>query len=491
MNNKIITLISGLFFLLQNGLMGQPCREVIGYYPGWQWYDRNKLVKPASIDYSKYSIINYAFFQPNANGTISGTDSWADENILLGQNDWVQGGYIPNTSLVDLAHNAGVKVLISVGGWTLSNYFPAIAANAAKRATFAHACVNLVSTYNLDGIDLDWEYPGYAPNGGTPQDATNFTVFLAQIRDSLTNYGIQHNKTMLLTSCFGASATNMANIQWNNVLPLIDAVNVMTYDFFGSWDNFTCHNAPLYATIQGDTSFNDSSTILRLLNQYGVPPGKINMGIPFYGRSNKTSSLPALYANALMQVDNSTFWEDDGAPLYYNIMLKQNLFTYHWDASCAVPYLSGNGSLHTFVSFDNEQSIALKAQFIVNHNLRGAIIWEITGDYIETAAGSGLIAGTPLVDTLNSVFCGLTTHNETITNQDEGISFSVDGQRLELLDASPTVSKEVFIYNLTGTCVYNGKFSTHLSISLPCAGMYFLQCKGIKELLNCKVLVLK
>ncbi|QLH48213.1 MAG: hypothetical protein HWD58_10905 [Bacteroidota bacterium] len=83
-----------------------------------------------------------------------------------------------------------------------------------------------------------------------------------------------------------------------------------------------------------------------------------------------------------------------------------------------VPYLIGNGSLNTFVSYDDPQSIGLKANYIKNKNLRGAIIWEITGDYIETAPGSGIIAATPLVDTLKSVFCnGLPTPLLVIVQQ--------------------------------------------------------------------------
>ena len=77
-------LISGFTFFAQNN----PCKEVVGYYPNWQWYDRNKLVNPQTIDYSKYSILNYSFFEPLANGTIKITDPWADKNLLLGPINW-------------------------------------------------------------------------------------------------------------------------------------------------------------------------------------------------------------------------------------------------------------------------------------------------------------------------------------------------------------------------------------------------------------------
>lgn len=392
----------------------QTCPEIIGYYPNWQWYDRGQLVKPSTIQYSKYTILNYAFFKPESNGSISSTDAWADQNLLLGQINWSTNpiSYIPNTSIIDLAHNAGVKVLPSIGGWTLSDNFPGIAASGTKRITFAHHCCDLIRTYQFDGIDIDWEYPGYATHSGTPADKQNFTILLQLIRDSLNVLGAQTNKTYLLTFCAGASRQNMLNVEWNNVQNIADIINLMSYDFFGSWDATSNHNSPLHQPAQGDATFNLDSAVSYLLYHYQIPPNKLAAGVAFYGRSAKTSGPPALFA-PITGTDNSTFSDDDGSPLYYNVLKKMNLFTAQWDPIAQVPYLIGNGSLNTFVSYDDPQSIGLKANYIKNKNLRGAIIWEITGDYIETAPGSGIIAATPLVDTLKSVLCNTSTTNPT------------------------------------------------------------------------------
>ena len=408
MHSKHLLLFSTLFSLLFSllGAQAQPCKQVIGYYPNWQWYDRAHLVNPASINYSKYTVINYAFFAPQDNGSIASTDAWADENLLKGQTNWstTPTSYYPNTSIVDRAHNANVKIVPSIGGWTLSDKFPAIAANPTKRANFAHACIQLCQEYNFDGIDIDWEYPGYAEHLGTTADKQNFTIFLQQIRDSLTTYGTTHNKTMLLTACVGASQANMSNVEWSNISSILDYINLMSYDFFGSWDATANHNSPLYAPAQGDANFNLNSAVQYLITNYGVAPTKINAGTAFYGRSAKTTGTPALFA-PISGTDAVTFSEDEGSPLYYNIAKRFNLFSQQFDTQAQVPYLLGINGLNTFVSYDNPQSIALKAQYIVNNNLAGAIIWEITGDYLETSIGSGVIANTPLVDTLNYVFC--------------------------------------------------------------------------------------
>lgn len=398
--------IGMLLCALSLKLVAQNCAEIIGYYPNWQWYDRAKLVNPMTIKYEKYTIINYAFFKPELTGAISSTDTWADENLLLGQINWSTSpvSYYPNTSIIARAHNANKKVLPSIGGWTLSDNFPSIAASSIKRATFAHGCCDLIRTYGFDGIDIDWEYPGLLEHGGTPADKQNFTLLMQTIKDSLAVLGSQQNKTYLLTACFGASKSNMLNIEWANVINILDIANIMTYDYFGSWDANANHNSPLYKSSQGDATYNLDSSISYLMNHYQVPANKLAAGVAFYGRAVKTSGTPALFA-PILGVDNITFSDDDGNPTYFNLLKKQNLFTNHWDAMAQVPYLTGNGGLQSFVSYDDEQSIGLKAAYIKNKNLRGAIIWEITGDYLETSPGSGVIGSTPLIDTLNAVLC--------------------------------------------------------------------------------------
>lgn len=395
-----------LFDWGNTAVWAQPCKEVVGYYPGWQWYDRAQLVRPATIDYSKYTIINYAFFAPDANGVISGFDPWGDENLLLGQINWstTPPSYYPNTSLIDLAHNNNVKVLVSIGGWTLSNNFPGIAADAVKRQTFAQSCVNLLQTYGFDGIDLDWEYPGYAPHNGTPADKVNFTLLLQAVRTAIDAYGATVGKQYLLTAAVSSAPSNAANVEWDNVTPLLDMINLMSYDYFGSWDPISNHNAPLYAPTLGDPAFNVNAGFTMLTNTYNVPPNKINIGVAFYGRSfRQCAGLHQPHTGS----DTQTFWQDEGTPQYYNVLNNLSLFNQNWDTQAQVPYLTGSGSLQTVVSYDNPQSIALKAQYAVNNNARGVIIWEITGDYIETAPNSGIIAGTPLADTLNAVLCGV------------------------------------------------------------------------------------
>lgn len=153
--------------------MAQPCREVVGYYAGWQWYDRNHLMNPQSVPNNKYTILTYAFFQPQPDGTLKISDPWGDKNQLLGPINWAtapagydtqydfgdQAYHYLNQKLSDYAHLGGCKLLVSIGGWSYSANLPGIAADPVKRATFAHDCNTIVKLYGLDGIDIDREYP--------------------------------------------------------------------------------------------------------------------------------------------------------------------------------------------------------------------------------------------------------------------------------------------------------------------------------------------
>lgn len=414
------------------------CKEVIGYYPGWQWYDRDKLVNPETIDYSKYTIINYAFLYPLEDGTITITDPWGDKNLLLGSINWALApvGYDsefdlgnpayhhPNTSLIHYAHLNNVPVMISIGGWTLSNDFPAIAANTVKRSNFAHSCNELVRTYNIDGIDIDWEYPGFTDHGGTPDDIYNYTLLLQEIRDSLDVVEDEISKNLMLTAAFGAAPDKMDDIEWDQMIEILDYINLMSYDFFGAFSSETNHNSPLYTPESGDPTFNCNSAIERLVNDYSVPSEMINLGVAFYGRSAKTIGTPILHGETTGESDIITFAMDEGTPLYYNILQKMDLFNTDWDALAEVPYLLGKDDLYTFLSYDDEKSIGIKGQYIVDQELAGAIIWEITGDYIETTPGSGIIALTPLADTLKLSLC----HAPTEEGSDE--TYGISEQQL-------------------------------------------------------------
>lgn len=186
-------------------------------------------------------------------------------------------------------------------------------------------------------------------------------------------------------------------------------INLMSYYFFGPWDCYANHHSPLQRSSFGDQNFNINSAFNMLTTTYQVPSNKINIGMCFHGRSQTGASN--IFQTTNCGEDKTTFAVDAGSPTYYNIVDKYNLFNYYWDNTAQVPYLvgkTGSSADGTFVSYDNKKSIGIKAQYINDNNARGAIVWELTGDYVESAPGSGIVSETPLLDTLNSVFCTTT-----------------------------------------------------------------------------------
>ncbi len=458
MNKKVTFIVlTAILQICFKTVLAQPCKEVIGYYPNWQWYDRAHLVNPKSIDYSKYTVINYSFFKPSPSGIISQTDSWADENLLKGDPDWNLGGYKPNTSIIDLAHKNGVKVMVAVGGWTLSDDFPALAASAPTRQKFAEECIRLIKEYNFDGIDIDWEYPGYADHKGTPADKHNFTLLLQAIRNSLTAHGLTTGKTYLLSACFSADPARAADIEWDKIIVSLDMINLMTYDFFGSWEAKSNHNSPLYAPAEGEPSFNSNSAFNMLTTKYKVPSTKINMGVAFYGRS--FANCKGIFQTH-SGTDTNMYPEDEGTPLYYNIVKKFSSFTRYWDNQAKVPYAIG-GANSTLLSYDDEESIGLKADFVVRNNARGCIIWEITGDYIEGASGQP--ATTPLANKIKQVFCNIPTSiSSTNTNE---IKFSIHPNPVaDELFIEAEGAATVRIVNLSGQLVFEKNMDSNIQV---------------------------
>ena len=457
-------------FLMAAPVVAQHNKQIVGYYPNWQWYDRNQLINPEALFYEKYTVINYAFFRPLADGSIESTDSWADENLLLGPMIWWPVQTHDSTrSLPYLAHQAGVKVLPSIGGWTCSENFPAISASPTKRQTFVTHCINLIQTYHFDGIDLDWEYPGYAPQGGTPADKENCTILLQELRTALDALGSQTGQDFLLTSCFGVSTDKMDNIEWDNVLPLLDMINLMTYDFHGSWDAESNHHTPLFSPQVGDPSWCFDGAFTLLTETYNVPAEKINLGIAFYGKA--LASCTQLYGSHT-GYDGLTFWEDEGQPLYYNIHKRLDMFSYYWDDQVKCPYLLGN-YINTFVTFDNTLSVGYKAQYVKDHNAGGIIIWEITGDYLETFAGSGIIQGTPLLDTIHEVFNAPVSAPSLA--HPSAISVFPNPASQQLFITAPSAPTEILIYNLSGSEIKAPFRDNVLDISNLKNGMYLLE----------------
>lgn len=233
-------------------------------------------------------------------------------------------------------------VSLSVGGWGAGN-FSEMAASEAHRKKFCQNCADAVKKYNLDGIDLDWEYPTSTAAGITASadDTKNFTLLLQDLRAAL---GDSKYITM-------ASADNAKYVDFAKCIDYLNWVNVMTYDM----GEPPYHNAGLHKSSKTYRSCEES---IELHRKAGVPYNKMTLGIPFYGHG-----------------DGKAFSSDC---IDYR-KINPAGYTVKWDKNAQVPYLA-DASGNMVLSYDDETSVGLKADFVKTKGLLGAMYWNIEAD---------------------------------------------------------------------------------------------------------------
>ncbi|MGG1675211.1 glycosyl hydrolase family 18 protein [Neobacillus sp. NRS-1170] len=346
----------------------------VGYFAGWATYSNYQV---SDIDASKLTHLNYAFANINADGKIEVGDPFADiEQTFPGDtaDQPYKGNFYQLTKLKQ--QYPQLKTLISVGGWSWSERFSDVALTDQSRTIFADSCLQFILKYGFDGIDLDWEYPvagGEAGNIHRPEDKQNFTLLVKKIRETLDAQSAIDGKKYLLTIAGGANKGYVANTELSLLQQYLDYIQLMTYDFHGSWDTLTGMNSPLYRDPESKfAEFSVQDAVQTYINS-GVPATKLVMGIPFYGR---------VY-NQVNNVNNGLYqsFSGGGSALSYGQLeasyLNKNGFIRYWESDSKVPWLF-NGS--QFISYDDPESIGYKTSFIKSMGLGGAMMWELSQD---------------------------------------------------------------------------------------------------------------
>ncbi|WP_226679896.1 glycosyl hydrolase family 18 protein [Sutcliffiella horikoshii] len=334
--------------------------KMVGYYAGWSSYSGFNV---ANIDASKLTHINYAFANISNDGEIVVGDPAIDHDNFKDLQQLKK-------------QHPQLKTMISVGGWTWSKNFSNAAASEDSRTKFAESVRRFILENGFDGVDLDWEYPvsgGHPDNVNRPEDKRNYTLLLKKIRETLNDQEKKDGKEYLLTIAAGASESHAANMKLSELHQYVDYIQLMTYDINGEWDELTGLNAPLYK--DPNSAFSWQWSVQDGIETYmesGVPADKLVMGLPFYGRVFHE-------ANA----DNNGLYQDfnGGTSLSYGKLkadyIEKNGFERYWIEETQVPVLY-NGN--TFISYDDEESIAKKTDFLKKNDLGGAMMWELSQD---------------------------------------------------------------------------------------------------------------
>ncbi len=273
--------------------------------------------------------------------------------------------------------NPSLTILLSIGGWLGSGGFSDAALNAQSRATFADSAAALVTKYDLDGIDIDWEYPGLpgAGNRHRTEDKRNFTLLLKQLREKLTALSKPMHRHLYLTIAAGASSEFLDHTEMAPAARFLDTVNLMTYDYYeaGS-DEITGNHAPLFTNPQ-DPKQESADASVQAFEAAGVPASKIILGVPFYGR---------MWGD-VADVNHGLFQPGKPIPNSYApysaivaTMLNQG-FERNWDATSKVPSLY-NRQKQIFVSYEDPESLTLKCEYVTAHKLGGIMFWSYFND---------------------------------------------------------------------------------------------------------------
>ena len=192
-----------------------------------------------------------------------------------------------------------LELLISVGGWDYSTYFSDAASTASRRETFAQSCLDLILAHDLDGVDLDWEYPVSGGVSGVihrPQDKQNFTLLTEGYPAEAGPAGAEGRPGLPAYHCRRRRSGYLNCIEPQAVAQVVDHIFLMTYDFYGPWSSRSGFNAPLYAPSSAQSGSVDNAVTTWLSR--GVAAEKLVLGMPLYGYIYQASPPPAAGSTA-------------------------------------------------------------------------------------------------------------------------------------------------------------------------------------------------
>ncbi|AFZ23388.1 chitinase [Cylindrospermum stagnale PCC 7417] len=379
--------------------------KIVGYYENWAQYSRGFF--PRDIDPSLFTHINFAFgfFGFRSRSLTNPQPPYLTGNYKIEPVEWNdQTQLYPELQALKQS-NPELKTLLSIGGWSFNDpanadigaislhLFSEMVSSSDKRQEFISSAIDYAHQYGFDGIDLDWEYPGDLTRGGTEEDFANFVTLLQEFRQAINSDSRQPK--LLLTIAAAAIVPSGVSAQWHSnpqsyfewlaeCTNHLDWVNIMAYDYHGAFDvpAITAVQAPLRQDSNPDTNFSVKNTVENYLNG-GVPSEKIVLGLPTYGRTfhvtvplTQSDNGPGKPFNGGGTAGPKT--QESGFLAYFEIKdnISSGSLIREWHEPTLTPY-AYNSSTGDWVSYDDEESIEHKTNYLIEKDLAGAMIWAI------------------------------------------------------------------------------------------------------------------
>jgi chitinase len=351
---RALIIVGSIVPLLISAASGQDTtsaqKRLLGYYPSWSKYNNPPFTYTAAqIPYQQLTHIAHAFLllDEKADGTID-----------------VPSGFV-EPDLLTKAHAAGVKVLVSIGGGDgiEGPRFNKMAEDEAYRRAFAKNVHAFLVKYGYDGVDIDWEVPN-------AKDTSDCTTLMQELRDELPK------GEWLISMAVTSDPRNYGvGLDIPALALIVDFMNVMTYDFTGSWAGYAGLNSPLYQDPADPIQSGSVKTSMDLYeNTYKVPVAQLNIGTPFYGYL--FTGVDALWEACGTGCTAS----EQNYGSYIKPLLSSSAWKQEMDKSAASPYMVDT-SANEFVTYDGTSSTSNKTKYVKERGFGGVFMWELSADY--------------------------------------------------------------------------------------------------------------
>ena len=362
MKNKLLIALSFLFCVaaitaLLSFTKSKKKPVIIAYVGGFRG-----LLQTDSINVWRVSHINYAFVDVKDNRA------------------WLHNEATDTINLRKLSElkqqKPDLKILISLGGWSWSKNFSDAVLTDTSTRNFAYSAIDIVSKYNLDGVDIDWEYPGMIGDSNMfrPEDKEHYTLLFKDLREGLDSLNNLTHRKYLITTAVGASQDYIDHTEMDKVQQYADYINIMSYDYVGGSDTISGHHTNLYTSSTHTAQYSADRSVQAFMTA-GVPAEKIVVGMGFYGKGWQMQSTDnnGLYGRAEKPVRGGgfTYLKDS--------LINKNGFVRYWDEKANAPYLF-NPEKKIFISYDDEESVKNKCKYVKEHHLAGVMFWEYNSD---------------------------------------------------------------------------------------------------------------